>query len=321
MGVLLRLDDSADEFNARDIPLAEYASRHWVDHARFEKVLPNIQFAMELFFDVDKPHYAAWCRVYDVDIGWPYFDFGWGRSEAGPSPLYIAAQLGFYDLAAHLIAKHPEQVDATGGRNRTPLVAALYGKQFHIAELLHRNGANVNVRGHFKRTPLHGASRDRLVDVVRWLLSRDADASARDTENWTPLHIAACNEDLQIFRMLLVHNSNLNMETTQGIYPLHLAASSPDHRDHLTIIQLLLDHGADPNARDFDGSTPLHCSSWREKEGYLPCRGTVEGTRLLLKHGANIDAVDDDGRTPLQIALVHGRQEMAAVLLKHGAMR
>ena len=50
-------------------------------------------------------------------------------------------------------------------------------------------------------------------------------------------------------------------------------------------------------------------------------QGTVEGTRLLLKHGANIDAVDREGRTPLQIALAHGRQEIAAVLIEHGAMR
>jgi len=73
-------------------------------------------------FDMDKPHYAAWCRVYDIDIVWPYFTDSW---MPDPFPLYRAAQLGFYDLAAHLIAKHPGQVNATGGWNRTPLVAAL----------------------------------------------------------------------------------------------------------------------------------------------------------------------------------------------------
>ena len=320
MGVLLRLDDNVDKFNARDIPLAEYASQHWADHARFKNVLPCIQVAMELLFDVDKPHYAAWRRVYDIDIDcqWPYFT---NSRMPDPFPLYYAAQLGFYDLAAHLIAKHPGQVNATGGWNRTPLVATLYGNHLHIAELLHRNGADVNVRGCDQMTPLQAASWDRLVDVVRWLLCHGADASAQDTENWTPLHEAAYCGDLQIFRMLLEHNADINVRTDLGEYPLHLAATSRDYRDHLTIMQLLLDHGADPNARDYDGSTPLHHSSWWEKENIYPsCQGTVEGTRLLLKHGANVDAMDRGGRTPLQIALAHGRQEMAAVLLEHRPM-
>jgi ankyrin repeat protein len=84
-------------------------------------------------------------------------------------------------------------------------------------------------------------------------------------------------------------------------------------------MQSLLDHGADPNAPDNGGSTPLHHSSWWEKEGYYTTKGTVEGTRLLLKHGAIIDAKDNKGRTPLQLALEHGRHDIAKCLSEHGA--
>jgi len=86
-------------------------------------------------------------------------------------------------------------------------------------------------------------------------------------------------------------------------------------------MQVLLAHGADPNAPDNDGSTPLHRSSWLQKEGYGATMGTVEGTRLLLEHGAIIDAEDNEGRTPLRLALEHGRHDIAACLLEHGAMR
>jgi hypothetical protein len=67
LGVLLRLDEHITRYNASDIPLACYAARHWVDHAQFEDVSSHIQDVMVYFFDADKPHWAAWHRVYDID--------------------------------------------------------------------------------------------------------------------------------------------------------------------------------------------------------------------------------------------------------------
>jgi ankyrin repeat protein len=100
----------------------------------------------------------------------------------------------------------------------------------------------------------------------------------------------------------------------------HQAASRDDNNDQVGIMQLLLDHGANPNARDNDGSTPLHQSSWSSWWG-RGCVGTVEGTRLLLKYGAIIDSENNEGRTPLQLALEHDRQDIATRLREHGATR
>jgi ankyrin repeat protein len=86
-------------------------------------------------------------------------------------------------------------------------------------------------------------------------------------------------------------------------------------------MQVLLDHGADPNVRDNHNSTALHYSSWYENGAYASRRGTVEGTRLLLKYGAIIDAEDKEGKTPLQLALVHEHYDIAACLKEHGATR
>ena len=121
--------------------------------------------------------------------------------------------------------------------------------------------------------------------------------------------------------MLIEHNADIHIRTNFGKSPLHLAASSDNEDDQVDIVQVLLDHGADPNARDDDNSTPLHHSSLWQKKGYLTTRGTVEGTRLLLKYGAIIDAEDNEGRTPLQLALEHGRDDIAACLKEHGATR
>ena len=62
-------------------------------------------------------------------------------------PLYYAALCGFHDLVEHLIAMHPQEVNADGGYYVRPLVAALAGEHFQTAELLRHNGADLHVWG------------------------------------------------------------------------------------------------------------------------------------------------------------------------------
>ena len=134
-------------------------------------------------FDAERPHYAAWLRVHDIDEFWLSFtpDSNIPRAE----PLYYAALCGFYDLATHLIAKHPEHVNATGGQKVTPLAAALYGNHFEVAELLYQHGADIHVRGDGIRTLLHVASLKGLIDVVQWLLEHGADTDSRQNDLFT----------------------------------------------------------------------------------------------------------------------------------------
>ena len=319
VSVLLLLDGrvDGDDSDIGDIPLVEYAGRHLFDHTAFENVLSCIRDAMEHFFDADKPHWTAWYRVQKVDAKWQ--DFQPGKTEDVAFPLYFASLGGFYDLAEHLIGKHPEHINTRGGQMGTPLVAALRGKHFQVAELLHRHGADVDVRDEFGDTPLREAYRHRDVslDIAQWLLNHGADVNARGHRGWSPLHSVAEQGFLQAFQMLIEHNPDIHAETDGGASPLHIAANS-----HFDIVQELLDRGANPNALDDSNATPLHYSS-RSRDTDFPTdnRGTVEGTRLLLKHGAIIDAEDEDGKTPLQVALAKGRDDIATCLKEHGATR
>ena len=321
LGVLLRLDDTVNVENAKDIPLAEYAARYWVDHAQFEKVSSRIQEAMEFLFDADKPHWAAWLRVHNIDAHpdpYPSYEI------RDAYPLYYAALCGFYDLVGHLICKYPEHVNARGGRMLSPLVAALHPKHYQVAELLFQHGADVEVQGPAGHTPLTMACSHGPFDTVRWLLDHGADmhANSCSERGFTALHSAAYQGHLKSVQTLLGHGADINARSGWGEVPLHIAASPIlIHRDHLDIIQLFLDHGADASTRNDTGSTPLHYSSHWEKHGYVSTKGTVEGAHLLLKHGADIDAKDDEGRTPLQLALTHGHDEMARFLSEHGATR
>ena len=319
LGVLLRLDDSVNEDNADDIPLVKYAAQHWFDHALFENVASRIRDTIEYFFDADKPHWTAWCQVQMVDKPWD--EFSLDVETDGALPLYYASLGGFYDLAEHLVGKHPEHINARGGEMETPLMAALSEKHFKVAELLHWYGADIDVRSKSEITPLGAACWDGVLDIVEWLLIHGADVNAQGINGYSPFHIASSKRHSRICQMLIEHNADIQNRNEFGESPLHVAACLYAVRDNVGVMQVLLDHGADPNALDDDGSTPLHSSSWREKKGYVPSIGTVEGTRLLLNHGAIIDAEDNEGRTPLQLALDHNRYDMATCLTEHGATR
>ena len=316
LGVLLRLDDHVNKENAVDIPLANYAAKHWVDHARFKDVSSRVEDAMKVLLDADKPHHAACLRLQRIDEGGVWSPFK-RRTGSGPhgGTLYYASFYGFYDLAKHVAVKHPEHVNARGGRLVSPLGAALYGRHFEVADLLHEHGTDVNVRGNREWTLLHQASRNGLVDTARWLLNHGADANAQEGDGWTPLHHATWNKHLEIVRILLEHNADIHAQNRRREVALHLAACYVGPHFQINILRLLLDQGADVNATDDEGSTPLHHSSYRGSTFMMSqIKGSVEGTRLLLEHGANIDAENNKGETPFQVALEGEHHEMVEFL-------
>ncbi len=110
LGVLLRLGQFVDEDNVEDkFPLAGYAAEHWVDHAQFENVSSDIREEMEELFDPDKPYFAAWLQVHDIDTPPSYgsilyyFAFSPSNRTNTATPLYYAALCGFQDVAEQLI--------------------------------------------------------------------------------------------------------------------------------------------------------------------------------------------------------------------------
>jgi ankyrin repeat protein len=93
---------------------------------------------------------------------------------------------------------------------------------------------------------------------------------------------------------------------------IHEAAARGD----LDAIRLLLDHGADVNAKfRYGGQTPMHLAIEPKGSPGL-IKSTVE---LLLAHGANLEGKDDRGRTPLHLAVTDSTPEAVEVLLTVGA--
>ena len=319
LGLLLRLGDRFDyEGGEYQYPLLGYAARHWVTHAQFQDVISYLSVGLVHLFDLDKPHFAAWTRIYNIDA-----DSGGKFPSEKASPLYYSALCGFYDLAGHLILTYPEQINAAGGSFGSPLVAAICRNHFPVAELLFQHGGNLEVRDARNQTALHKAI-DRRHDVstnaVSFLLKHGADVNAQRDDLWTPLHLAVNNDELLVARILLEFGADVNSRNCDGHAPLHLLSRRETFQgedDGSDIARLLLDYGAKVDDKDKDNATPLHLASYNKK---------LKIVRALLDHGANTDAEKDRGETPLQLALTrsgyHDAQDgigVARLLLEHGA--
>jgi hypothetical protein len=251
LSVLLRLDDQVDHDNIKNFPLAEYAARYWATHARFENASSRIKDGMERLFDADRPHFATWLWIYNEDRGIP-FGFTMWRKKPEAVPLYYAAMLGFRDLAEHLIAEHPEHVNARGGASVTPMHVAAREGHANILSLLLEHGTDLHDRCGTAETLLHVSARRGTLEAGQFLLDRGADINAQDEEDWTPLFTAVVYRRVQFARMLLERGARINAQTTNGSAPLHHAVDVGD----VQLVRLLLEYGADVNVRDSSGKTP-----------------------------------------------------------------
>ena len=79
---------------------------------------------------------------------------------------------------------------------------------------------------------------------------------------------------------------------------------------HLEAAQALMEAGADVNAKDNKGRTPVHWSAWT---------GHLEVARALIEAGAEMNAKDDNGCTSLHASAQNGHLEVARALIKAGA--
>ena len=139
-------------------------------------------------------------------------------------------------------------------------------------------------------------------DTVRQLLQDGADARAQGMPGGgTLLHIGAVGGQSEMVALLLQHAADPNARNRFGYTPMHIAAWGADPG----LITLLYEHGGDPSATDLQGQSPLHAAA---KEGRVTCADA------LLELGADPHLVDTDGRTAAEVASTHGHKAVAEAI-------
>lgn len=138
-------------------------------------------------------------------------------------------------------------------------------------------------------------------------LAAGADPNARQsTYGYTPLHRANSADDVAA---LVAAGANLNARDFLGHTPLHMAVDTPLFDRSADAVVALLAAGADPNARNNNGETPLH---WAD---------SADDVAPLLAAGAILNARDNVGETPLHEASADRSRsaDVAVALLAAGA--
>ena len=149
-------------------------------------------------------------------------------------------------------------------------------------------------------------ARRLLCGIVSFGLSLPGAGSISAAEHEHLLFRTIRRGDVELLTSLLRQGTPVNLRAADKTTALMVAALHGNARS----VELLLDHGADPNASNDIGVTAL-----------LWAAGNIEKVRLLLDKGAKVDVRSDLGNTPLIVAAAHPNSASTVdLLLSHGAV-
>ena len=236
------------------------------------------------------------------------------KTPYGRTALHLAAERG-HITTMELLLRRAANIESRTISGDTPLVCAARGGNIHAVKLLLDHGAHIDnslVDSRTSATAITHAIYGGSTDVTRLLLEGGADVNFRDIEahGGTLLHVVSRNQpggsQTRNINLLIEYGADLEAKDEEGKTPL--AAAVEDYT--FEAMPILLERGANLEARDNNGRTPL---------GAAIENGVFEAMHLFLKNGANLESRDNNGHTPLVLAVRFGKIEMAEYLLERGA--
>jgi ankyrin repeat protein len=195
-------------------------------------------------------------------------------------------------------------------------------------------------------TPLMYAARQGSFEAATALVDGGANLNALNGDNSTALFLAIINGKFDIARMLVERGADIAIATMDGGTPLYAVVNTqwarksfqpqPSARyektTYLQLMNILLDRGADPNARlgrelwFAEYNRDLQTVTTAGATAFWKCAdvGDVDGMRLLVSRGANPNIATTEGVTPLLIAAgagVHGNDDVTAPMGRLAAVK
>lgn len=186
----------------------------------------------------------------------------------------------------------------------SPLDHAVIGSLKDMVDFLLEKGAAINQSDCIPA--LDVAVDQDNIEMMNLLLGRGADVNLSSSKsNGLPIHHACAHNSTNILKILLRYDVKLNEKNEQGVTPLLYAAVNTNS----IMIQLLLDHGADPKVSLPEGETALHIVA---ECGHIPSVKCFV-SHPLIHQLANLK--DAKGRVPAAYAAESSQLEVLKILL------
>jgi uncharacterized protein len=209
--------------------------------------------------------------------------------------LFEAIRTDDVGMVRRLIRQDASLARATNEQGVTALLYAKYSNRTAALDAMLEAGPELDI---FEAAAIGDAGR------LTELLEGDASlARAWSPDGFTPLHYAAFFGNEGIAGLLLPFGAEVNLYSRNSfnVMPLHSACAGR----HLGVVKLLLEQGANFDAKQDRGFTPLH------EAAHL---GDKYMADMLIKAGADRSARNDAGETPADVARAAGHEPLAEIL-------
>ena len=229
------------------------------------------------------------------------------KNKNGMTPLMIAAQNGYVELAKILIQAGADVKTSNSLTGDTSLILASENGQTMCVQTLLKCHANVNIQGRNGDTALISAARNGNEDCLQVLKDKGANLNIQNNNGNTALIAAVHRFQFQCAVQLIRAGADVNLMDNQGNTAIVLAA----RKGQVDIAQKLITAGSDVNY--FDEQLGMTALMRAACEGHATCMS------LLIQSGADLNIPDVNGKTALMSATCQGHVNCMTLLIKSGA--
>lgn len=253
--------------------------------------------SLEIAAQMNHPRMVAFLLSHDVDVN--------AQGHDGWTALHFAACENNQEMAAMLLDRMGK-IDAKTMTGLTPFHVAIEIGSREVAEYLLTRGANSAIKSRNNWTPLHTAANHGHSKLVPFLLQHGADPHARSLNlKAIPLHFAIWSKSYETTKALCEHGdvSQFSRETNWGLSALQIAAENK----LADVVEMLLQHGADPTFGGSTKMTPLYLAA---------SSGDEDVVRILLHSEADLSDLRGSHWNPLHMAAYEGHNAILEMLAK-----